>query len=115
VFRSNMWPPSWGSKGEPSTKETLLATFFILDSCLNFFSILKIEAICSSETSIALQRNTWRYIPQKTAPHKHRSENLKPYIQKMYYSETCEYLLNRNTEYISKSMQKPCPPLETWN
>jgi hypothetical protein len=35
------------------------------------------EATCPSETSIAFQRNTWRYIPQKTAPHDHRSENLK--------------------------------------
>jgi hypothetical protein len=40
---------------------------------------LKMEAICSSETSADIQRTTRRYIPEERAPLKIR-ENLKSYI-----------------------------------
>jgi hypothetical protein len=41
------------------------------------FSTLKMEAICSSETSVDTERTTWRYIPEDGTLHNHRCENLK--------------------------------------
>jgi hypothetical protein len=46
------------------TSFVLRETFFILVSCLAFSSILKMKTTCSSETSAAFQRTTWRYIPE---------------------------------------------------
>jgi hypothetical protein len=40
---------------------------------------LKMEAICSSETSVGTQRITRRYIPEDGTIHNHRCENLKSY------------------------------------
>jgi hypothetical protein len=42
----------------------LLDTCFMLVSWLAYFSTLKIEATCSSETSVEFQRTTRRYIPE---------------------------------------------------
>jgi hypothetical protein len=44
------------------------------------YSTLKIEAICSSKTSVDFQRTTQRYIPKQSNLHNHRCENLRPYI-----------------------------------
>jgi hypothetical protein len=41
--------------------------------------ILKMEAICSSETSVATQQTTGRHIPEDDTLHNHRCENLKSY------------------------------------
>jgi hypothetical protein len=41
---------------------------------------LKMEALCSSETSVATQRTTRRHIPEDDTLHNHRCENLKSYI-----------------------------------
>jgi hypothetical protein len=38
---------------------------------------LKMEVICSSETSVEFQRTTRRYIPEESTRHNHRCENLK--------------------------------------
>jgi hypothetical protein len=43
-------------------------------------STLKMEAICSSETSVETQRTTRRHIPEDYTLHNHRCENLKSYI-----------------------------------
>jgi hypothetical protein len=40
-------------------------------------STLKMEAKCSSETSVDFQRNILRYIPDDRTLHNHRCENLK--------------------------------------
>jgi hypothetical protein len=40
-------------------------------------STLKMEAICSSETSVANQQTTRRHIPVDDTLHNHRCENLK--------------------------------------
>jgi hypothetical protein len=40
-------------------------------------STLKMEAICSSETSVETQRTTRRHIPEDDTLHYHRCENLK--------------------------------------
>jgi hypothetical protein len=42
---------------------TLLATCFMLVSCMAYFSTLKMEATCSSETPVDFQRTTRCYIP----------------------------------------------------
>jgi hypothetical protein len=42
--------------------EVLLATFFMLVSCLAYFWTLKMEATCSCETSLDFQRTTQSYI-----------------------------------------------------
>jgi hypothetical protein len=42
-------------------------------------STLKMEGICSSETSVDAQRTTWRYIPEVDTLHNIRCENLKSY------------------------------------
>jgi hypothetical protein len=41
---------------------------------------LKMEAICSSRTSVDTQRTTRRHIPEDDTLHNHRCENLKSYI-----------------------------------
>jgi hypothetical protein len=41
---------------------------------------LKVEAICSSETSVDTQRITLRYIPEVDTLHNHRCENLNSYM-----------------------------------
>jgi hypothetical protein len=43
----------------------LLGTRFTMASCLAYFSPLKMEATCSSETSVDFQRITRRYIPEE--------------------------------------------------
>jgi hypothetical protein len=53
---------------------------FMLVSCKAYYSTLEMEAICSSETSVDFQRATLRYIPEDSALHSHRCENLKSYI-----------------------------------
>jgi hypothetical protein len=42
-------------------------------------STVKMEAICSSETSVETQRTTRRHIPEDDTLHNHRCEHLKSY------------------------------------
>jgi hypothetical protein len=51
----------------------------LLDGLLNYSSTLKMEAICSSETSVDTLRTT-RHIPEDDTLHNRRCENLKSYI-----------------------------------
>jgi hypothetical protein len=44
-------------------------------------STLKMEAICSSKTSVETQRTTQRHIPEDYTLHNHCCENLKSYIK----------------------------------
>jgi hypothetical protein len=48
-------------------------------SSLTDFSILKMEAIPSSDTSVHT-RTIWRHIPENGILHSHRCENLKSYM-----------------------------------
>jgi hypothetical protein len=59
------------------TYRTLFVTCFMLVSCLAYSSALKMEATCSSETSVDFHRNTRRYISEDITIHNHRCENLK--------------------------------------
>jgi hypothetical protein len=56
---------------------TLLALCFTLLSCMAYSPIQKMEATCSSETSVNLQRSTRRYIPEDRTLHNHRCDTLK--------------------------------------
>jgi hypothetical protein len=55
------------------------ATRFMLVSCLAYSSTVKIEATCSSETSVEFHRTTRRYIPEDRTLHNHCCEYLKSY------------------------------------
>jgi hypothetical protein len=57
----------------------LLACWFLAEL---ISSTLKMDAICSSETSVDTKRTTRRYIPEVDNLHNHRCENLKSYRRK---------------------------------
>jgi hypothetical protein len=48
--------------------------------CLVYYSALKRDMTCSSETSVDFQRNARRYIPEDRSLHKYCCENLKSYL-----------------------------------
>jgi hypothetical protein len=50
---------------ERTCRLVLLATCFMLISCLAYFSTLKMEITSSSETSVDFQRTTWHCIPEQ--------------------------------------------------
>jgi hypothetical protein len=56
-------------------------------SCLVYSSKLKMEATCSSETSVDFQRTTWSYFPEDRSLHNHRREKLKSYLPALEISE----------------------------
>jgi hypothetical protein len=62
------------------TAELCLPPAFTLLSCSAYSSTMKMEAMCSSETSVDFQRAIRRYIPKDRTLHNHRCENLKSYI-----------------------------------
>jgi hypothetical protein len=92
-----------------------LATCLLAGSCEIIFSTLKMEAICSSETSVETQQTTPRHIPEYDTLHNHRCENLKSYIhqpvwgykveEKLYLGVREQKMLN-TTGLVSK---------EVWN
>jgi hypothetical protein len=49
-------------------------------------STLKMEAVCSSETSVETQRTTRRRIPEDNTLHNHHCENLKSYTRNLLFS-----------------------------
>jgi hypothetical protein len=62
-----------------------LFNYFMLVSCLAYSSVLKMETICSSETSVDPQRATRRYIQEGRTLHNHRCQNLKSYKERWRY------------------------------
>jgi hypothetical protein len=77
TFRRNILPPFSGSKNKQA--ELCLPPAYTLVSCSAYFSTMKMEAICSSETSVDFQRTTRRHTPEDSTLHYHRCENLKSY------------------------------------
>jgi hypothetical protein len=59
----------------------LLSRWFLAEV---IFSTLKMEAICSSETSVDTQLTTRRYFPEDGTLHNHRCENLKSYWKEQH-------------------------------
>jgi hypothetical protein len=47
-----------------ASSEALLAASFMLVSCLDYSSVVQMEAKCSSETSTEFQRTAPRYVPE---------------------------------------------------
>jgi hypothetical protein len=62
LFRRNISPPS-----SASTTKLCLPPTFTLVSFLSYSSNLRMEEICSSETSVNFQRITLYYIPEDSA------------------------------------------------
>jgi hypothetical protein len=59
---------------------SLLVTCFILVSCLDYSSTLKMEATCSPETSVNCQRTTRCYIPEDRTLYNHSCDNPTSYM-----------------------------------
>jgi hypothetical protein len=55
-------------------------------------STLKMEALCSSKTSVATQRTTRRHIPEDDTLHNHRCENLKFYLHNSVLSSLTPFV-----------------------
>jgi hypothetical protein len=62
----------------------LLATYLFAGLAEIFSSTLKMEAICSSTTSVASQQTTRHHIPEDDTLHNHGCVNLKSYIIFIY-------------------------------
>jgi hypothetical protein len=79
------------------------------------FSTLKIETICSSETSVVTQRTTRRYIPDDGTLHNHRCENLKSYtiiyFHVGFHTDSSWYHQNHGHELDTKIRDKRCKKL----
>jgi hypothetical protein len=63
-FRRNMPLLSSGSKNKLGKKPAWIRQQAQLGSCVTYSSTLKMEATCSSETSVNFQRTTPRYVPE---------------------------------------------------
>jgi hypothetical protein len=59
-----MQHPYSGLKNNPREKTPEIAVFFMLVSCLAYFSTVNTEATCSFETSVGFQRTIRRCIPE---------------------------------------------------
>jgi hypothetical protein len=61
---------------------------------------MKMEAICSSETSVDFQRTTRRYITEDSTLHNHRCENLKSYFVELFITVIISVCFSNNTQII---------------
>jgi hypothetical protein len=90
MFRRNVLSSSSGSKSKPRKKPgrsrgqaACFSACHLLSRlvfCLAYSSILKMEAVCSSETSVEFQRTTRRYIPEDRTLNNHRCWNLTSHV-----------------------------------
>jgi hypothetical protein len=60
-------------------------------SFFTYSSTLKMQATCSSETSVYCQRTTRRHIPEDRNLHNHRCGNLKSYTRQECFFRTLKY------------------------
>jgi hypothetical protein len=78
TFRRNTLPPYSGWNKQSKTLAWKQVTSRLV-SC-PAYSTLKMEAMCSSKTSVDFHWTTRRYILKNSTLHNHRYENLKSYI-----------------------------------
>jgi hypothetical protein len=81
---------------------TLGGIFSTLAPCSADFLPLKMEVICSSETSVHV-RTTRRYIPEDGDFHNYRCENLKSYI--FFTSLTSKRINTVNQQWTKQTVQ----------
>jgi hypothetical protein len=62
-------------------KQSSACYLLMMDSCLAYLSTLEMEATCSSETSIDVERPILSFIQEYRALHNHRCGNLKSYLE----------------------------------
>jgi hypothetical protein len=75
---------TWEAKHEISAKQIEGSAY------MAYSSVLKMETICSSETSIDFQRTTWRYIPEDSILHNLKSPTeyrLATRVKTIYFLE----------------------------
>jgi hypothetical protein len=78
VYFVESQPAVWRNMSPPAP--ALLATCFMLVSCLAYSSALKIEPTCFSYKSVDFQWTTWHYMPEDRTHHNHGCENLNSCI-----------------------------------
>jgi hypothetical protein len=66
---SNLQPPNPGSNSKPSLLPTLHSARFMMVSCVAHFSTLKMEAVCSFETTFDFHQLTQRCVPEDRTLH----------------------------------------------
>jgi hypothetical protein len=59
----------------------------------------KMEATCSSETSVDFQQTTRRYSPEDRTHHNHRCENLTTYIESYQFYRLLHIVLRGQRSY----------------
>jgi hypothetical protein len=69
-----------GRRISPAKDNVRLPLAFTLPSCSAYSCTLRMEVICSFETSVYFERATRRYIPEDSTARHHRSENLKSVV-----------------------------------
>jgi hypothetical protein len=89
----NKSPPSSGLKNKPSKKPAWKQVV----SRSPYFSTLKMEAACSSETSVDIQRTTRRYIPEDRTLLNHGCENLRSYKWKQKCKTVHRRIMEKET------------------
>jgi hypothetical protein len=92
--------------------QVMLATCFTLVSYLACFSTLKMEATCSSEASVVIQRTTRCYIPEDRALHNYLCERLKSY--KFVSSLLCNGFLTESKCYHRRYIIRALFVLKDW-
>jgi hypothetical protein len=63
IWGRNQCESRWQAEPEPEP-ELCMPSASMLVSCLAYFTTLRVEAICSSETSVEFLMTTLRYIPE---------------------------------------------------
>jgi hypothetical protein len=76
MFKKDVLLPSSRSKSKRRKKPARNRLCFPPFSLVAYSFALKMETICSSETSVDFYRTIRRYIPEDYSPHSHRCENL---------------------------------------
>jgi hypothetical protein len=81
----------------PASQLFVLPPNFTLVSC-SAYSTLKMQAICSSETSADFQRTTWHYIPEDStlkfyrADERITSSGVVEWFADLLYNWGCHYI-----------------------